>query len=107
MSVLVVDDDRDIRLLVRVLLDDRRFGPIWEAADGATALALARRHQPDVVVLDFRMPDADGETIVGGLRSVAPNARAVVLTGIDRPPPGWAHGGIQQVALHRLGDDLS
>jgi CheY-like chemotaxis protein len=106
MTVLVVDDDRDIRLLVRVLLDERRFGPIWEASDGATALALARRHQPDLVVLDFRMPDADGATVVGGLRSAAPNARAVVLTGIDRPPPMWAHGGIRQVALDRLEDEL-
>ncbi|MGH2757499.1 MAG: response regulator transcription factor [Actinomycetota bacterium] len=107
MTVLVVDDDQDIRLLMRVLLDERRFGPIWEASDGATALALARQHQPDLVVLDFRIPDVDGAAVIGGLHSAAPRARAVVLAGIDRPAPTWAHGGIETVALHRLGDDLN
>jgi DNA-binding NarL/FixJ family response regulator len=61
IRVLLADDQTLIRAGFRVLLgsaDDIEV--VAEAADGAQAVALARRHRPDVVLMDIRMPEVDG-----------------------------------------------
>ncbi|MDQ3877824.1 MAG: response regulator transcription factor [Actinomycetota bacterium] len=61
--VLIVDDDDQIRRLVRRLLSDSGdFGEIYEAKDAAEGTFQARRIQPDVVVLDFNLPWMNGRT---------------------------------------------
>ena len=68
IDVLVVDDNPLIHTVIRDYLggvDDVRV--VAEAGDGRAALNEARRHRPDVVLLDYRMPVADGLSIVGEL----------------------------------------
>ena len=60
--VLVVDDERSIRLLCRVNLSASGID-VLEADNGTTALELARRERPDLVLLDVMMPDLDGWTV--------------------------------------------
>ena len=60
--VLVVDDERAIRLLCRVNLSASGMD-VLEAENGLTALELARRERPDLVLLDVMMPDVDGWTV--------------------------------------------
>ena len=57
--VLVVDDEPDVLLLCRLNLQQRGH-ELLEAADGSTALALARDRHPDVIVLDLLLPDRGG-----------------------------------------------
>ena len=61
IRVLVVDDQRDVRVLIRALL---RTVPgvevVAEAASGAEGVELMRQSRPDVVVLDYHMPGLDG-----------------------------------------------
>ena len=57
--VLVVDDEHSIRLLCRVNLGASGID-VLEADDGETALELARREQPDLILLDVMMPGLDG-----------------------------------------------
>ncbi|GAA4642698.1 response regulator [Gordonia humi] len=65
--VLVVDDEPQLLRALRINLRARGFEVIT-AADGASALAAAARHSPDVVVLDLGLPDMDGVTVLHGLR---------------------------------------
>jgi DNA-binding response OmpR family regulator len=65
--VLVVDDDPSVLLLCRVNLELDGFR-VLEAADGATALELARAHHPDVVLLDLMLPDVDGWQVLRDLK---------------------------------------
>ncbi|MGW4395604.1 response regulator [Amycolatopsis nivea] len=59
--VLLADDHALIRESFRALLEaEPGFQPVGEAGTGAEAVRLARRHQPDVVLMDVRMPDLDG-----------------------------------------------
>lgn len=59
--VLIVDDEFDMRLLLRSVLErSKAFEVVGEAVDGASAVEAARRLQPELVVLDYRMPDANG-----------------------------------------------
>jgi len=60
--VLVVDDERSIRMLCRVNLSASGID-VLEAESGLEALELARREQPDLVLLDVMMPDVDGWTV--------------------------------------------
>ena len=60
--VLVVDDERSIRLLCRVNLAASGID-VLEAEDGNQALELARAERPDLVLLDVMMPDVDGWTV--------------------------------------------
>ena len=82
--VLVVDDDPDYRLLVRLALAPASgFEVVAEAGDGAAAVVAAQREQPDVVLLDCRMPGTDAFDALPGLRAAAPEARIVLVSGHD------------------------
>jgi DNA-binding response OmpR family regulator len=81
--VLVVDDDPDYRLLVRLALADSGFEVIAEAGDGGAAVAEAEREQPDLVLLDCTLPGADAFDVLPALRAAAPDARIVLVSGHD------------------------
>jgi response regulator NasT len=67
--VLVAEDEALIRMDLVELLTEEGYDVVGQAADGEEAIALARQLQPDVVVMDVKMPKLDGisaaETIVG------------------------------------------
>lgn len=82
--VLVVDDDPDYRLLVRLALaPDTGFEVVAEAGDGEDAVAEATETQPDLVLLDCTMPGADAFDALPALRKAAPDARIVLVSGHD------------------------
>jgi len=58
--VLIADDESVVRMDLRETLEEAGYEVVAEAADGATALELARRERPDVAILDVKMPRMDG-----------------------------------------------
>jgi Fe-S oxidoreductase/CheY-like chemotaxis protein len=66
--ILVVDDEPDVRVFLRTVLEDAG-AEIYEAADGDQALALARKHKPDLITLDLSMEGKDGIDTFAELRS--------------------------------------
>lgn len=85
-TALVVDDEARLRDLVRGYLEHEGF-TVWTAADGLTALDLARQHTPTVVVLDLMLPGLDGLEVCRRLRTFS-DAYVIMLTAkaeeIDR-----------------------
>lgn len=65
-NVLVVDDEAPLRLLCRVNLEAEGMN-VLEAENGEEGLALARKHQPDVILLDVMMPGLDGWQVARAL----------------------------------------
>ena len=78
VSILLVEDDHDMRSLLRDELWDLGF-PIKEAADGDEALQRVMEHQPALIVTDLRMP-AGGLDYLVRLKSFAPSSPIVVMT---------------------------
>jgi DNA-binding NarL/FixJ family response regulator len=78
ITVLVVDDHAEFRAAAMAMLTTEGFTVIGEAASGAEAALVAARLQPNVVLLDIRLPDADGMAIATQLAQL-PNAPEVVL----------------------------
>lgn len=82
--VLIADDVADLRMLLRMALEQTgRFDVVAEAADGAEAIAEAETHCPDVVVLDLSMPVLDGLEALPQILQVAPGVRVIVLSGFS------------------------
>ena len=67
LKILVVDDEARIVKLVRDYLERAGFEVI-AAPDGEAALRLARRQQPDLIVLDVMLPKLDGYSVITELR---------------------------------------
>ncbi len=61
-TVVVAEDESLIRIDIVETLKDNGFTVVGEAADGETAVAMAREHRPDLVVMDVKMPLMDGIT---------------------------------------------
>jgi DNA-binding NarL/FixJ family response regulator len=81
VKVLLVDDDALVRSGLRLILssaDDIEV--VGETDDGAGAVAAVRRHRPDVVMMDIRMPKTDGITATAALRRLDPPPQVIVLT---------------------------
>jgi DNA-binding NarL/FixJ family response regulator len=79
-SVLLVDDDPDLRLLLRYSLSDEGFDIVGDAANGQDGVEQARCLQPDLIILDLVMPVLDGLTALPQLAEVAPDSAVVVLS---------------------------
>nr|WP_042185094.1 response regulator transcription factor [Kibdelosporangium sp. MJ126-NF4]CEL16515.1 DNA-binding response regulator, LuxR family [Kibdelosporangium sp. MJ126-NF4]CTQ90468.1 DNA-binding response regulator, LuxR family [Kibdelosporangium sp. MJ126-NF4] len=84
IRVLVTDDEWMVRTMLRTILDAADdITIIGEAADGAEAVSLARSTRPDVVLMDIRMPRADGLAATRQLRQLPNPPKVVVLTTFD------------------------
>jgi CheY-like chemotaxis protein len=99
--VLVVDDEPDVLLLCRVNLEFEGY-EVVEATDGEAALAAAREHRPDAVLLDVMMPKLDGWQVLEALKS-DPELRhipVVVLTAKVQDEDqirGWSQGAADYI----------
>jgi DNA-binding NarL/FixJ family response regulator len=85
ITVLIADDHEVIRRGVEVLLESSHFRVIASAATVAQLVRLARKHQPDVVLLDVRLGDEDGLDAIRRVRSAAPKTRSIVFSAFDNP----------------------
>jgi len=81
ISVLIVDDHGLVREGLRALLVEEGIEVVGEAGSAKEALRLAADLAPDVVVLDIRLPDRDGVSIIDELRGVAPGSRVLLCSG--------------------------
>lgn len=106
VKVLIADDHRLIVKEVRRVLDEAGgFEIVGDAANGTEVLVLVKRHRPDVVLLDFRMPVMDGLTCLDELRKRHPEVKVVMLSvdsdralvdsALARGACGWVVKSIQ------------
>jgi NarL family two-component system response regulator LiaR len=83
IRVLIADDHAVVRQGLRMFLGtDPELEVVGEARDGAEALQMARRLQPDVVLMDLLMPVMDGVQATAAIRREAPGVEVVALTSV-------------------------
>ncbi len=106
IHVLLVDDQRLMREGLRVLLElEPDLEVAGEAEDGEAALAAYEQYQPDVVLMDVRMPGMDGVEATRRLRARWPEARVIILTTFDDDV--YVFDGLRAGALGYLLKDVS
>jgi len=87
IRVLLADDHAVVRKGIRQFLDEAGdIEVVAEADDGAEALRLVEEHQPDVAVLDIRMPEVTGVEATRRIKAHFPHVRVLILTSYDDDP---------------------
>ena len=79
-KILVIDDDAHDRGLIGAVLEERGYEVIL-AENGRTGLMLCHRQHPDAVVLDLRMPEMDGRSVLQQFRTLDPTLPVVMFSG--------------------------
>jgi CheY-like chemotaxis protein len=80
-TILVADDSASMRLSMRLLLENWHPGLlIREASDGLDAIKQAEKLQPDLVLLDLRMPGLNGAEVASALRTFLPKTPIIIFT---------------------------
>lgn len=84
VSVLIVDDEDDVRRMLRLALRGHGgFDVVGEAGSTVDALELAALHRPDLIVLDLGLPDLAGKDVLTRIRRAAATSRIVVFSGSE------------------------
>ena len=83
--LLVVDDHHMLREALVELLVQAGFDVVGEAVDGADAVALAKQLDPDVVLMDLRMPVLSGLDAAPLIREACPATQVVLLSAFESP----------------------
>ena len=87
MKILLVDDDQDLLLITKVIMERTAGFHVLQATTGVEALKIARREGPDVVLMDVMMPDMDGLELLVKFRQEATlkDIPVIFLTGKTDP----------------------
>jgi DNA-binding NarL/FixJ family response regulator len=100
VGVLLVDDVVDVRRLVRTALRFRGgFEVVGEAGNGAEAVELATRLEPDLVVLDLGLPDLAGREVLTRIRDACPRTKVVVFSSTDPDDEAWVRENVEGYVL--------
>ena len=111
-KILVIDDEPSIRNLLDTLLRRKGYDVVL-ADSGRKGLELFRREHPDVIVLDLKMPEMDGLTVLRQIHSLDPKKPVIILTGAGNAEAerqvralGVTEYVEKEFSLHLLGDSL-
>ena len=80
---MIAEDEPLMRRVVRAALDEINCDVVGEANDGSEALRIVNDVNPDLILLDIRMPHQDGVTTLKEIIANRPNAYVIMLTSID------------------------
>lgn len=100
--VLIVDDEADLRHALSLLVESHGFEIAGEAASGREAIDMASQDPPDVIVLDYMMPEMDGAEAAERLRSIAPNAKIIAFSAILTDKPEWADAYLNKDRISQI-----
>lgn len=84
-KILIVDDDPDLRLGLQLRLAANHYDVV-SAADGVASIAEARKHMPDLMILDLGLPAGDGFSVLERMKAneTLASIPVIVLSGRDR-----------------------
>ena len=111
-KILVIDDDQGILRLLDTLLRRKGYDVVL-AENGRKGLELFRREHPDVIVLDLKMPEMDGLTVLQQVRGLKFGQPVIIFTGASTPETEQQVRALgvteivgKEVSLDRLEDSL-
>jgi len=82
IKFLVVDDEPDVVDQVKELFEMRNYGVVT-ATSGEKALELIKKENPNIIILDIRMPGITGMDVLREVRKNYPKIRVIMLTGVE------------------------
>ncbi len=83
--ILIVDDEEQARENLKNFLSPMYECDIEEAHDGESAIEMVKKMQPDIILLDVRMPGVDGIRAIEEIKQISPDSRIIVISGHGTP----------------------
>jgi two-component system chemotaxis response regulator CheY len=84
-KILIIDDAAAVRGMLRALLSEEGYRVVGDLASGGSALASIERLEPDIVCLDYNLPDIDGLELLKEIHAAHPTVAVVMVTGSVDP----------------------
>jgi CheY-like chemotaxis protein len=100
--VLIVDDDSGTRHLLALMFAVEGFDIVGEAENGLEAVRMAVETQPDLIVLDYRMPVMRGDEAAHLLRALVPDSRIIAFSSILDSKPAWADAFLNKSRVEEI-----
>jgi DNA-binding NarL/FixJ family response regulator len=85
VEILIADDHEVVRMGLRSLFEGTDIRIVGEATSGNTAVKLALKHRPSVVLLDVRMPDGDGLSSLARIKMDLPDTAVIMFSAFENP----------------------
>lgn len=101
-TVIIVDDDEDVRDALRLLFELEDFEVVGEAANGLDAIPLVLQQRPQVVVIDYLMPLMNGATLAQVVRGVSPDTKIVAFSAVLTSQPAWADAYLSKERINDI-----
>ncbi len=101
-TVLIVDDDEEIRHVLRLICEMEGFQVVGEAANGVEAVPLALNTQPGIVILDYLMPRRRGDVTATLLRSIVPGTKIVAFSAVLDAKPAWSDSYLNKQRISEI-----
>jgi DNA-binding NarL/FixJ family response regulator len=101
-SVLIVDDDEDVRDALRLLFELEDFEVVGEAPNGLDAIPMVLQRRPQVVVIDYLMPLMNGATLAQVVRGVSPDTKIVAFSAVLTSQPAWADAYLSKERINDI-----
>lgn len=101
-SVVIVDDEEDVRDVLRLHCEIQGFPVVGEAQDGAEAVELVKELHPTFVILDYKMREMDGDEAATHIRAVDPDVKIIAFSGVLDERPSWADDFLSKVHIAQI-----
>ena len=101
-TVVIVDDDEDIRDALRLLFELEDFEVVGEAANGLDAVPIVLQTRPQVVVIDYLMPLMNGATLAQVVRGISPDSKIVAFSAVLDTEPAWADAFLSKERINDI-----
>ena len=101
-TVVIVDDDENVRDALRLLFELEDFEVVGEATNGLDAIPLVLQQRPQVVVIDYLMPLMNGATLAQVVRGVSPDTKIVAFSAVLETQPAWADAYLSKERINDI-----
>ena len=101
-TVLIVDDDEEVRHVLRLMCEMEGFEVVGEATNGVEAVPMALNAQPAFVILDYLMPRRNGDVTATLLRSIAPGIKIVAFSAVLDAKPDWSDSYLNKERISEI-----
>ena len=82
IRILVIDDESSFCDILETFLQDRDY-EVRTANQAEAALLLLTNFNPDIILMDVRMPETSGLELLPQIKAISPESRVIVITGVD------------------------
>ena len=82
IKILAVDDEREFTEMIRSYFEPRGY-EVFVAHNGDLALEIAKREQPDIALLDLKMPGKHGDQVLVELKTISPATKSIMITASE------------------------